>query len=213
MAALQTALYLTKTSTSTESDDGPTSKEAPLATVQSSIAHTEKTAPAETPTPNSPLPEIPSHTETTSLEAGLHASLTADASASPKATTSAVIASLSSSLPAQNAPAVLETANHMFPVISNPQAPPSLSTSPSILATPPASGPAPIAINGQNITPNAQSQYIIASQTLAPGSSITLGSGTSATLLALQTSSGSTALIYGPRPSLLPTPSGPSPLP
>ncbi|CAF9920003.1 MAG: hypothetical protein ALECFALPRED_001402 [Alectoria fallacina] len=77
---------------------------------------------------------------------------------------------------------------------------------------PPASAPAPIIINSETITPNAQSQYIVSGQTLAPGSSITLGSGTSTTVLALQTSSGSTAVVFGPSTSLVPSAAGTEPV-
>lgn len=199
--ALRTALYLTKTSTSTEHDDGPTSSKEPLATVRSPVAHTEKTVPVETSTPNLPLAETPSRARTTSRQVGLPTGSAGDALASQK----------SSSLLAQYTPDVLETSSHALPVVYNPPAPLSLSASPLSLTTPLAYSPAPIIINGETATINAQSQYVIASQTLAPGSSITLGSGTSTTLLALQTSSGPTALIYGPRTSLLPSASGATP--
>ncbi|MCJ1254360.1 hypothetical protein MMC24_002175 [Lignoscripta atroalba] len=47
----------------------------------------------------------------------------------------------------------------------------------------------PLIINGQTITVNSQSQYIVGSQTLIPGGpAITVGSGSSATVIALQTS-------------------------
>lgn len=51
----------------------------------------------------------------------------------------------------------------------------------------PSSKPAALTINGQTITANPQSSYIISGQTLAPGHPITIGSGTSATTLSLAT--------------------------
>ncbi|KAF6229691.1 hypothetical protein HO173_011337 [Letharia columbiana] len=69
IGALQTALYLTKTSTSTEPDTGPTPPPAPASSTQQPVAQPEKTAPAETPTSNAPPAETPSSTETPPPEA------------------------------------------------------------------------------------------------------------------------------------------------
>ena len=58
-------------------------------------------------------------------------------------------------------------------------------------------GPSPITIGTEVVTRNSASQYIVAGQTLLPGSSITIGSGTSTIVLALQTSNSGTELVIG----------------
>jgi hypothetical protein len=65
-----------------------------------------------------------------------------------------------------------------------------------------ASAPA-ITIGSSTISANSASQYIIAGQTLVPGSSITLGSGISTTVIALQTSGSNTVLVVGSSSSTL----------
>ena len=65
-----------------------------------------------------------------------------------------------------------------------------------------ASAPA-ITIGSSTISASSASQYIIAGQTLVPGSSITLGSGISTTVIALQTSGSNTVLVVGSSSSTL----------
>ena len=65
-----------------------------------------------------------------------------------------------------------------------------------------ASAPA-ITIGSSTISANSASQYIIAGQILVPGSSITLGSGISTTVIALQTSGSNTILVVGSSSSTL----------
>ena len=65
--------------------------------------------------------------------------------------------------------------------------------------------PPSIVVNGETITANSASHYIVSGQTLQPGSSITLGSGTSITLVALQTSESGTALVVGFSTSEIPS--------
>ncbi|KAE8446266.1 hypothetical protein EG329_012352 [Mollisiaceae sp. DMI_Dod_QoI] len=68
----------------------------------------------------------------------------------------------------------------------------------STLTSAPAVTLAPaITIASSTIFANSDSQYIIAGQTLVPGSSITVGSGTSTTVIALQTSDSNTILAVG----------------
>ena len=55
----------------------------------------------------------------------------------------------------------------------------------------------PIVIGGVTITPLSSSDYIISHQTLQPGSSLTLGSGSSTTIVALHTSNSHTVLVVG----------------
>jgi len=54
----------------------------------------------------------------------------------------------------------------------------------------------PLTLNGQRVTANAASQYIISGQTLAPGSTIVLGSSNSRITIALQTSGSYVALVF-----------------
>ena len=159
--ALQTALYLTTTSTSTEIDKEPASALGKVENTPSLEAYTEKEAPAETSKSQAPPVKISSSTES-----------------------------------------------------MVPYAPP-VNHSPDPLGSPaqPANAPAQITSNDKIIAPNPQSQYIVSGQTLLPGSSITLGSGASATVLSLQISSGITALVYGPRTSVLSSPSNTTPQP
>ncbi|KAK4542002.1 hypothetical protein LTR36_007202 [Oleoguttula mirabilis] len=63
----------------------------------------------------------------------------------------------------------------------------------------------PLTLGSSLIKADSESQYIIRSQTLAPGHSITIGSGSSATVVALQTSEGSTYLVVGSSTALLTT--------
>ncbi|MCJ1339004.1 hypothetical protein MMC09_004293 [Bachmanniomyces sp. S44760] len=63
-----------------------------------------------------------------------------------------------------------------------------------------------LTIAGQTITANPAGQFIVSGQTLAPGSTITLGSGASATPVVLQTNSnGQTQLVVGTSTSTLPS--------
>ena len=160
-AALQTALYLTTTSTSIEIDNGPASAQGQVENTRSLDAYTENEAPAETSTSLAHPIKLPS------------------------------------------------------PMGSIVPSAPLLKPSPDLLGSPtlPANAPAQITINDQIVTPNPQSRYIVSGQTLLPGSSITLGSGASATVLSLHTSSGITALVYGPRTSVLTSPSITTPQP
>ena len=84
---------------------------------------------------------------------------------------------------------------------------------PLVNGLPRSGGGQPIEIGGQAITPNAQSQYIVSGQTLGIGSSITLGSGASATVVGLQASGSQTELVVGSSTSILsPTAMPTSPL-
>ena len=78
--------------------------------------------------------------------------------------------------------------------------------------------PQPFTIGSQVITANSRNQYVVGSQTLAPGSRITIGSGGVATPILLQTTNGDTLLIVGsststlaPGAAAVPT-NGPQPL-
>ena len=71
-------------------------------------------------------------------------------------------------------------------------------------ATAPATlAPAPIVVDGQTVTADSASQYVIASHTLAVGEPVTLGSGSSAQAIALQTSGSQTYLVVGSSTSLV----------
>ena len=63
--------------------------------------------------------------------------------------------------------------------------------------------PQPFTIGSQVITANSKNQYVVGSQTLAPGSQITIGSGGVATPILLQTTNGDTLLIVGSSTSTL----------
>ncbi|KAK5018714.1 hypothetical protein LTR60_001386, partial [Cryomyces antarcticus] len=64
--------------------------------------------------------------------------------------------------------------------------------------------PPPIVVGSHSIAANGQSQYTIAGHTLAVGSSITIGSGTSTTIVVLQTNSaGATEVLIGSSTSTL----------
>lgn len=80
------------------------------------------------------------------------------------------------------------------------------------LLSKPSPTPPPIIINGQSISADSASQHTISGMILVPGSSITIGSGSSATVVALTTGLGGTFLIVGSSTSLLPAPS-PTPPP
>ena len=81
--------------------------------------------------------------------------------------------------------------HHATTTVSTSPAPaPALSPGSSI--TPPH-----IVVGSNTVSANSASHFIVSGQTLAPGSSITIGSGTSATVVALQTSGSSTQLIVG----------------
>jgi hypothetical protein len=62
----------------------------------------------------------------------------------------------------------------------------------------------PIVIGSNTITPDASSNYVISGQTLAAGSEITLVSGSSSAVVALQTSDSKTYLVVGSSTSVLP---------
>ncbi len=62
---------------------------------------------------------------------------------------------------------------------------------------------APIMLGSHTISTNDNSQYILSSQTLIPGSPITLGSGASATPVILHTSNSQTLLVVGSSTSTL----------
>ena len=65
--------------------------------------------------------------------------------------------------------------------------------------------PAPIILNDQTLSPVSGSGYVIAEQTLQPGSTVVLGSGVSATTVALQRASdGYVNILVGPSSSQLP---------
>ena len=65
--------------------------------------------------------------------------------------------------------------------------------------------PAPIILNDQTLSPVSGSGYVVAEQTLQPGSTVVLGSGVSATTIALQrASNGYVNVLVGPSSSQLP---------
>ncbi|KAJ9625116.1 hypothetical protein H2203_005071 [Taxawa tesnikishii (nom. ined.)] len=69
--------------------------------------------------------------------------------------------------------------------------------------------PAPVIVNGQTFAPGPSSEYVVAGQTLSLGSSITIGSGSATTLVALSTDSqGRTVAVVGSSISVLPDDSG-----
>ncbi|KAK0117419.1 hypothetical protein ONS96_013249 [Cadophora gregata f. sp. sojae] len=79
-------------------------------------------------------------------------------------------------------------------------------TSSNVISSPPAPtpNPAPIITIGSTAIPaNTASQFIISGQTLVPGSSITIGSGSSTTVIALQTSNSNTVVVIGDSSSTL----------
>lgn len=57
--------------------------------------------------------------------------------------------------------------------------------------------PAPVVVDGHTLTTNAQSQYIIAGQTLTPNTPLVLGSSSSTTPIILQTSGINPVLVIG----------------
>ena len=75
--------------------------------------------------------------------------------------------------------------------------------------------PTPIIVNGQTLTTNSQSQYILAGQTLSPNTPLTIGSGDSRTPVILQTTAGTQppVLIIGTSTTTLNFPSSSSPTP
>ncbi|KAK5712071.1 hypothetical protein LTR15_012140 [Elasticomyces elasticus] len=79
-------------------------------------------------------------------------------------------------------------------------------------SAPPASSntPTAITIGSVPLTLDSSSGYLIGSQTIVPGSSITLGRGTSTTVVALQTSASHTFLVVGSSTSLIEAPQGSS---
>ena len=188
---VETALYLTQTSTSMESDDGETttapqssvnqassSQRAPMAAAadQTSAQSSEGTS---SKAATSPEQQIATPTSTVLSQGelqGLQQTV-------PASTLKASTPHLSSSL---NAGGV----NTLSPL-------------PEVTPSSVVDKPQPITVNGQPITPNAQSLYLVSGQSLALGSSITLGSGTSNTIVALQTSKGDTVLVVGSSSSSL----------
>ncbi|TKA70140.1 hypothetical protein B0A49_07720 [Cryomyces minteri] len=79
----------------------------------------------------------------------------------------------------------------------------------SILTTTPAATIVPLVVgsstyNAVVTSGNSQIAYIVQGQTLVPGSSVTVGSGSAATAVGLQTSNGVTHLIIGTSSSVLP---------
>ncbi|GME21948.1 hypothetical protein GTA08_BOTSDO06591 [Neofusicoccum parvum] len=65
--------------------------------------------------------------------------------------------------------------------------------------------PSPIEVGGVTASQNAASEIVVGSQTLAPGSSIIVGSGSSTTAVALQTTDGTTQLVVGSTTAAIPT--------
>ncbi|KAK5147885.1 hypothetical protein LTR04_000747, partial [Oleoguttula sp. CCFEE 6159] len=66
--------------------------------------------------------------------------------------------------------------------------------------------PAPLIVGGKSYTANSQSQYVVGEQTIAVGTTVTLGAGASTTVIALQTNSlGQTEVMIGSIISALPT--------
>jgi len=68
-------------------------------------------------------------------------------------------------------------------------------------------GPPPIVVGSSTVVANSASQYIILGTTLLPGSTVTIGTGPAATVIALQTSNSETQIIIGTSTSLLAKPS------
>ena len=85
-------------------------------------------------------------------------------------------------------------------------------TNPSIASSSVIAGPAPIVIGSNTVIANSASEYIISGATLLPGAAITIGTGTSATVIALQTSNSENQIVIGSSTSLLakPPPTEPS---
>lgn len=63
--------------------------------------------------------------------------------------------------------------------------------------------PPVLTVGDQTISPDSASNYVISGQTLAAGSSITIGSGSSTTIIALYTSGSRTVLAIGTSSSIL----------
>lgn len=107
----------------------------------------------------------------------------------------------------------LQTSGSSTQVVVNGIASPSSAIAAPILA--------PLVLDGSPVTPNAASEYIVGSQTLHPGGTITVSSGADATILALEASeAGLVAVVNGVTSQLSPaapttssSPPGPSPPP
>ena len=229
-AALQTALYLTITSTSTHIESGAASAQAQAENTRSPHAYTEKEEPAETFKSQAPPVKLSSFTESVvpypppikpSLDrlgsptqpANVPAQITAnDEIITPKPQSHYIVSgqtllrgsSVTLGSGASATVLMLYISSGVTALVYGPRT--------SILSSPSNTTPQPLTIGTETITPNPQSQYIISGQTLSPGSSIILGSGASTTVLALHTSSGKTAFIYGTSTSLLATPNALAPL-
>ncbi|KAK3679516.1 hypothetical protein LTR78_001077 [Recurvomyces mirabilis] len=63
---------------------------------------------------------------------------------------------------------------------------------------------APIVVAGSTVSANSASQYVVSGQTLVPGGSIMVGTGSSTTVIVLQTSGSQTLLVVGSATSTLP---------
>lgn len=72
-------------------------------------------------------------------------------------------------------------------------------------AAPETAAPAPFTVAGVTASQNSASDLVIGTHTLAPGSSIVLGSGSSTTAVALQTNDGTTQLVVGSSTAAIPT--------
>lgn len=72
-------------------------------------------------------------------------------------------------------------------------------------AAPETAAPAPFTVAGVTVSQNSASDLVIGTHTLAPGSSIVLGSGSSTTAVALQTNDGTTQLVVGSSTAAIPT--------
>ncbi|KAK0100582.1 hypothetical protein ONS95_007040 [Cadophora gregata] len=127
--------------------------------------------------------------------------------------TSTTTISIPSETPAEPTPSPSSTSSFTaIPDQDSTTSTPAPAPSPSPPTTQPTStrvsaptpNPAPIITIGSTAIPaNTASQFIISGQTLVPGSSITIGSGSSTTVIALQTSNSNTVVVIGDSSSTL----------
>lgn len=202
MFALSTALFLTQTSTSHEADDGirttspslgqlgPSVSAVPTDAIQ--IKSSESSVSFATPRFSSPSEAAVASPPTHSLP--LPAPLPTAAPPTPTPLSSSAAGTAFLTQPTQSGTAGLSsvgagTTTHPIP-------------SPSVFA-----GPPPIVVGNSTVVANSASQYIILGTTLLPGSTVTIGTGPSATVIALQTSNLETQIIIGTSTSLLAKPS------
>lgn len=200
-----TALYLTATSTATESGDPiplPTYSGTRLPINEDAASQ----APIKTSDPRASKPEEAATTlpETPSSKPSLSAIhspvLAPNGNAGQPAATSLV--SVISSSDAQGHVSSMAQLPAVILASSNRQGSPVAATS-LVGGSAPGNEAAPIVLNNLTISRDASAQYLVSEQPLALGSPVTLGSGPAATLVAIHTSNSQTILVVGSSTSTL----------